>query len=218
MDDDILLLLALGLLGGALYQYLQQQNATAVTAAPVATTPVDLSTTPDATSVNDILSPIGTPTTTATVTTLDSAGTKFIQNNEGGFHASAYADGAGQAIGYGHEILPTDNIKSPITQSQANSLFNSDIANVVNAINAYVKVPLTQNQLDALADLIYDIGTTAFAGSTLLALLNQGSYAGAAAQFNAWIYSTNAAGQTAINNTLVTRRAAETAMFNNQVA
>ena len=46
--------------------------------------------------------------------------------------------------------------------------------------------PATQAQLDAMADLAYNIGVSAFQGSTLVRLFNAGDQAGAAEQFPRW--------------------------------
>lgn len=49
-----------------------------------------------------------------------------------------------------------------------------------------VKVDFTQHQFDALTSLIFTIGGDAFRKSTLLSLLDNGDYNGAADQFPAW--------------------------------
>ena len=53
-------------------------------------------------------------------------------------------------------------------------------------IKLNVKVQLTQNQFDALADFIYNLGEGAFKESTLLKLLNQNKYQEASEQFKRW--------------------------------
>ena len=47
--------------------------------------------------------------------------------------------------------------------------------------------PLNQNQFDALVSLSYNIGTSAFSGSTLVKKLNANDYHGAADQFDVWV-------------------------------
>lgn len=87
-------------------------------------------------------------------------------------------------IGYGHTHTTKQGMK--ITAGQAESLLRKDIAWVEKAVNKLVVVPLTQNQFDALASLVFNIGENGFANSTLLRLLNAGDYEGAANQFLRW--------------------------------
>lgn len=87
-------------------------------------------------------------------------------------------------IGYGHTSTAKKGMV--ITEERAEALLRQDIAWVEDAINKNVVVPLTQNQYDALASLIYNIGAGAFSKSTLLRLLNTGDYEGAANQFPRW--------------------------------
>lgn len=87
-------------------------------------------------------------------------------------------------IGYGHTGSAHKGMV--ITEERAEALLRQDIAWVEDAINKNVVVPLTQNQYDALASLVYNIGAGAFAKSTLLRMLNMGDYAGAAEQFLRW--------------------------------
>jgi lysozyme len=140
------------------------------------------------------------------------AGIDAIKQREG-FTATPKADGARQEIGYGHDILPGDNIPSPIDEAAATQLLENDLARVVMVINESVSVPLNQNQFDALASFVYNIGPNAFRSSTLLKLLNQGDYAGAAAQFGRWNMSGGR-----MNPGLVARRRSEAAQFTSPVA
>lgn len=52
-----------------------------------------------------------------------------------------------------------------------------------------VKVPLTQNQYDALVSLVFNIGRGSFARSSLLKKLNAGDMTGAAQEFPRWVYA-----------------------------
>ena len=87
-------------------------------------------------------------------------------------------------IGYGH----TRNVRpgQVISQSQAEDFLRQDLDWVENSLNKSVKVPLKQNQYDALASLVYNIGATNFQSSTLLRKLNTGDYKGASEQFLVW--------------------------------
>ena len=87
-------------------------------------------------------------------------------------------------IGYGHTKTAKPGMR--ITKAGAEKLLLHDLAWVEATIDKYVKVPLNQNQYDALASFIYNVGATAFRRSTLLKLLNAGDYEGAAEQFPRW--------------------------------
>ena len=87
-------------------------------------------------------------------------------------------------IGYGHTKTAKKGMK--ITLAGAEALLYQDLAWVEAAIDTYVQVPLNQNQYDAIASFIYNVGATAFRKSTMLKLLNAGDYDGAADQFPRW--------------------------------
>lgn len=124
-----------------------------------------------------------------------------------GFTPTPVGDAGGQEIGYGHEIQPGE-IFTSITEAEGADLLLSDLAKVSTAINDAVAVPLTQNQFDALASFVYNIGAGAFRSSTMLQLLNAGNYAAAAQQFSRW---TNSGGNR--NAGLVARRQGEKGQF-----
>lgn len=146
---------------------------------------------------------------------LSDAGAAFIKQEEG-LRLTSYPDANGFSIGYGHFITANDstNYGLPaeagvtIDQTLADQLFADDILKVENVINENVTAVISQNQFDALADFVYNVGSTAFLNSTLLADLNAGNYAGAAAQFERWNKS---AGHT--STSLTTRRLAEASLF-----
>ncbi len=115
-------------------------------------------------------------------------------------------------IGYGH--TKTAHKGMVITEQRAEDLLRQDIRWVEKCIHDNVKVPLTQNQFDALGSLIYNIGATAFAKSTLLSKLNNGDYDGAAKQFLVWNKQTNRkTGKREVLAGLVTRRKDEMKLF-----
>ena len=87
-------------------------------------------------------------------------------------------------IGYGH--TKTAKKGMVITLAGAEALLLHDLAWVEAALKKYVKVPLTQNQYDALASFVYNLGETNFKNSTLLKMLNKGDYQGAADQLPRW--------------------------------
>lgn len=56
-------------------------------------------------------------------------------------------------------------------------------------VRKYVTVPLSQGEFDALVDFTYNLGEGNFRKSTLLKKLNAGDYAGAANEFDKWVYT-----------------------------
>jgi len=145
-------------------------------------------------------------------------GLKIIKNFEG-LSLSAYRDVAGVwTIGYGstryhdgRRVKPGDRLASEL---QADALFKNTLGQYENAVNEYVKVPLTQNQFDALVSFTYNEGTGALKESTLLVKLNEKNYKEAAAHFLAWDKITDPkTGKKVIWDTLVQRRKEESQLF-----
>ena len=97
----------------------------------------------------------------------------------------------------------------PITEERATQLLEF-IANKTFSenINKVVKVPLNQNQFDALVSFAYNIGNKNFNWSTLLKKLNQSDYEGASLEFGRW---NQASGK--ILSGLVLRRQKEKELF-----
>ena len=87
-------------------------------------------------------------------------------------------------IGWGH--THTTKMGMTISRRRAQELFDQDVLWVEQAIADHVKVPLNQNQYDALASWIFNVGATAFKKSTLLRKLNAKDYEGAAQEFPRW--------------------------------
>lgn len=109
-----------------------------------------------------------------------------------GFSSVAYLDTGGVwTIGFGTIKFPNGKrvVNGDVcTQSEAEQWLKNDSNWVDACLDKHIKVDVTQNQFDALASLVYNIGETAFVKSTLLSLLNQRSYILAADQFDKWIY------------------------------
>lgn len=137
---------------------------------------------------------------------LSARGIAFIKGREG-CPLLAYRDQRGvPTIGFGHTLGV--KMGDTCSQSEANKWLVEDTEVAQHAVNQLVTVPLNQNQFDALVSFTFNIGVGAFKGSTLLSLLNQGAYAGAAQQFLRW----NHVGGIG-NAGLTKRRQAEQAMF-----
>ena len=124
-----------------------------------------------------------------------------------GLRLLAYKDlGGVVTIGYG----TTAGVKmgDTVTKAEAEELLRLDVQRFVDHIAALVTVPLNQNNIDALASFVYNVGPTAFAKSTLLKYLNAGLYKDAADQFLRW----NRAANNVVAG-LTRRRVAEKALF-----
>ncbi len=129
-----------------------------------------------------------------------------------GFESKAYKDTGGVwTIGYGTIKYPDGrSVKQgdTCTREQAEQWLKSDCRWVDACLDKYVKATISQNQFDALASFVYNIGESQFRSSTLLAKLNAGDYKVAAANFDRWIYDNGK-----IITGLVNRRAQEKALF-----
>ncbi|WP_441366611.1 lysozyme [Acinetobacter lwoffii] len=139
------------------------------------------------------------------------SGVDLICNFEG-LRLKAYDDGVGVwTIGFGTTKYPNGiRVKKgdTCTLDQAKAYMQNDLKSFEQTVNNTVKVPLNQNQFDALVSLAYNIGSTAFKNSTLVRQLNEGNSKAAANQFNVWV---NAGGKRMQG--LVNRRAAERTLF-----
>ena len=140
-------------------------------------------------------------------------GFNIIKEAEG-LRLKPYQDVAGfWTIGYGHKIIegdpfyPEGDIKQ-ITNAQAFGLLASDVGKAERAVNNLVKVPLTQNQFDALVSFVFNLGTGNFKKSTLLKKLNESDYEGAAEQLPRWRFAGGREWEGLIN-----RRNKEKALF-----
>ena len=87
-----------------------------------------------------------------------------------------------------YNIVVNDRYVYIITQQKAEDLLKADLIIHENNVSKLVKIPLNQNQFDALVSFEYNIGYGNFASSTLLKDLNAKNYIKAAGQFERWVY------------------------------
>lgn len=87
-------------------------------------------------------------------------------------------------IGYGHTKGVSRGMM--ISHEDAEELLKKDLRYFESAVNSAVKVPVNQNQFDALVSFAFNVGVGAFGGSTLVRLLNRKHYISAAEQFLRW--------------------------------
>ena len=132
---------------------------------------------------------------------------------------TAYPDpGTGNlpfTIGYGHTLGVREGMT--ISQEQADELLLEDLQNAADVVNKWVTVHLNQGQFDALTDFVFNVGPglpgfkdgfvwlKSGRYSTMLSLLNEGSYIGAAMEFPKWNLPPLPG--------IIRRRAAEHALF-----
>lgn len=143
-------------------------------------------------------------------------GLKLIQEYED-FRAKAYLDIKGvPTIGFGTTYYQ-DGTKVQLgdicTRSQAEAWFMNDC----KALDAFLdrnvtQEKLTQNQFDALASFIYNVGRSAFIGSTMYRLIKLGKMKEAADEFLRWDKVT-INGKKVSSQGLLNRRKKERALF-----
>lgn len=101
---------------------------------------------------------------------------------------TAYRDSGGVwTIGYGHTRWAVEGMQ--ISAAKALELLASDVAEAEAAVNRLVRVPLEQNQFDALVCFVFNVGVGAFKSSTILRLINERAESmRIAAEFLRWVY------------------------------
>jgi len=141
-------------------------------------------------------------------------GLKLIAEFEG-LRLNAYPDpGTGNepwTIGYGTTVYPDGRkVKKGdvITQEQALEYLQHDTKKFSDAVNRAVRVPINQNQFDALVSFTYNLGEGSLNRSTLLTKINSHDLRGAADEFGKWIYASSR-----VLAGLVRRRNAERDLF-----
>lgn len=138
-----------------------------------------------------------------------------VTSNEGydliryfeGFYPRAYTCPGGiLTIGYGHtkKVTPDMIIDIP----KAVELLEQDALECEQAIERLVKVPINQNQFDALVSFIFNLGQGNFSKSSLLRCINQQNFGDAAVEILKWRRSSGK-----VLTGLVRRRRAENLMF-----
>jgi len=129
-----------------------------------------------------------------------------------GLELEAYQDIAGiWTIGFGHtgdDVQPGMKISG----REAEDLLRRDLRPREDAVERLVRVPLNQNEFDALVSFVYNVGIGAFEGSTARRRLNKGDRMGAADALTWWNKATVSGVLRPVTG-LTRRRAAERALF-----
>lgn len=126
-----------------------------------------------------------------------------------GFRNRAYQCSAGVwTVGYGH----TRNVSQSmvVTVSQAEEFLQQDVVECEMFLNRTVKVPLTQQQFDALVSFVFNIGGRNFQKSRLLSFLNDSQYDKVPMQMLQWCHCKGK-----VLTGLKRRREAEATLFKN---
>ena len=138
------------------------------------------------------------------------SGIALIKRFEG-LELESYQDSAGVwTIGYGHTETAGPN--QQITAREAEELLKRDLKPREQAVDNITKVPLNQNEFDALVSFVYNVGITAYQGSTARRRLNAGDRIGAAEALTWWNKATVNGVLREVTG-LTRRRAAERALF-----
>ncbi|QJP49628.1 lysozyme [Xylella fastidiosa subsp. multiplex] len=141
--------------------------------------------------------------------TIGEEGIALIKFFEGCKLSPYTCSGGVLTIGYGEtgkHVVPGLRLAN---EQEADAILRARLAKEFEpAVRRYVRVPLKQQQFDALVSLSFNIGVGAFHRSTLLRKLNAGDVAGAAEQFHVWKWAGDS-----IQQGLIIRRAAERALF-----
>ncbi|HHR6043614.1 TPA: lysozyme [Providencia alcalifaciens] len=124
-----------------------------------------------------------------------------------GYKPKPYLDPVGiLTVCYGHtgsDIIPTKTY----TEAECKALLEKDLAIVAKAVNPLIEVDIDDNTRAAIYSFAYNVGTGAFARSTMLKKLNAGDHIGACNELRRWTY----AGGKEWNG-LITRREIENAV------
>lgn len=88
-------------------------------------------------------------------------------------------------IGYGH-VFKDGEPRQPISQAEADALFDVDALYYADHVNELVTASLAQQMFDALASFVYNVGHEALARSTLLQYVNAEMHADACVELLTW--------------------------------
>lgn len=145
-------------------------------------------------------------------------GRDFIRDAEGAKHLP-YKDTAGlDTIGVGHLITADEKAaglyQHAITDEEVDALLEKDLEHTENAVNALLKVHVTQNQFDALVSFAFNLGAGALKQSTLLKDVNAGHPELAVKEFVKWTKNRDPhTGELKVVPGLVARRKREADLF-----
>lgn len=143
--------------------------------------------------------------------TTSEEGVRLIKRFEG-CKLETYRCSAGiLTVGFGH-TGPDVHEGMTITQEEADELLRKDLDRFERAVWNAVRFGLQQHEFDSLVSFAFNVGVTAFKGSSLVNYLNRGMKLHAAGEFPKWRFATVNGKKTELPG-LVARRNAEKEMF-----
>ena len=119
---------------------------------------------------------------------LSAAGLLSLAGYEG-FRDEAYIPVEGDVPTIGFGSTAGVQLGDKITVTEGLERLYRDVGKAESAIGRCVTVPLTQGEYDAYTSFAFNVGSSAFCGSTLVKKLNSGDYPGACAELKRWVYS-----------------------------
>lgn len=143
--------------------------------------------------------------------TTSNKGINLIKEFEGCVLEAYLCRGRVPTIGWGTTIYSNGipvKIGDIVSQERADKEFLFSLKEFEAVVNNAVKVPINQNQFDALVSFTYNLGPNNLRRSTLLKKLNQKDYKAAALEFRRW----NKVGRDVVAG-LTRRRKAEEKLF-----
>jgi lysozyme len=135
---------------------------------------------------------------------------ELIKRFEGYRRTAAQLPDGRWTIGHGHTLTARQGAE--VSPDDAEALLLYDLIAISHALNEAVYTPLIQNQFNALASFVFNIGLDNFHRSGVLRRLNEGAPILAACAMELW-RKADVGGERIVVDALVRRRAAEKALF-----